>query len=453
MTPAAPPLALDRRSGRDATPGGGATIASAGTPLEAEDAARLHMSARNNPMLITVVLALDRAIAHEVVESRLESRLARYPRFRQRVLEPRLGLGRPRWAPDPTFDVRHHVHRIDATLVPGSPSLEELTSDLASIPLAHHHPLWRAHLIDGSEPALVLIVHHALADGAALLALLGELVDDGPAERPPTPSSAPRTLRSRARHIAAGAIAASRLALARPDPQTPLRGRLGVEKELAFSSALELDALRAAARSLDTTVTGVLLAAVAGACRAQACESGHDERLVLHALVPIDVRRGASGGLGNRYGSVLVPLPIGAHDLAARVDRVRDAARALRSREAGVAGARLAEAAGSVSAFVERLGVELFSRRASVTVSSVKGPPRELRLCGAAVRDIMVWAPTAGSIGLGVTLMSYAGRARLGVVVGARAIGSARRVVEELEIELARIRAFASSTAAYTAKR
>ncbi|MCW5833214.1 MAG: DUF1298 domain-containing protein [Labilithrix sp.] len=410
------------------------------------------MSARENPMLITVLLSLDRAIAHEALESRLDTRLARHARFRQRVVEPRLGLGMPRWIFDPTFDVRHHVHRIDAALVPSSRSLEELTSDVAGIPLTVRHPLWRAHLIDGAEPALVLSVHHALADGAALLALLAELADDGPDAQAPPPV-ARKTTRSRARQIAAGAVAAGRLALARPDPATPLRGRLGVEKRLAFSSAIALDDLRRIARALDTTVTGVLLAAVAGACRAEAAASGADERLEIHALVPVDARGGAPGGLGNRYGSALVPLPIGAGGLDERVRRVREAVRALRSGGAGAEAARLAEAAGALSGFVERLGVSLFSRRASVTVSSVRGPTRELRLCGAVVRDVVVWAPAAGSIALSVTLMSYAGRARVGVAVDARTIGSARRVVERLERELEQIRAFASATAAYTAER
>lgn len=403
-------------------------------------------------MHITALLSLDRAIAHEVLEARLDSRLARHARFRQRVVEARLGLGMPRWRFDPTFDVRHHVHRIDAALVPSSRSLEELTSDVASIPLTLRHPLWRAHLIDGAEPALVLTIHHALADGAALLALLDELVDDGHGEQS-EPPAAPRTPPSRARRIAAGAVAASRLALARPDPATPLRGRLGPEKRLAFSAPLPLDELRALAHALDTTVTGVLLAAVAGACRTEAAASGRDERLVIHALVPVDARRGPAGALGNRYGSALVPLPIGAGDLDARVHRVREAARALRSSDAGAEAARLAEAAGALSGFVERLGVSLFSRRASVTVSSVRGPLREVRLCGAAVRDVVVWAPAAGSIAVSVTLMSYAGRARIGVAVDAQTIGSARRLVDELERELAQIRAFASATAAYTAMR
>ncbi len=425
-------------------------ITAPGSPLAFEDAARLHMSTADNPMLITALLALDRSIGHEELEVRLGARLSRHPRFRQRVIEPRLRM--PRWVEDPTFDVRHHVHRIDASLVPGSASLEDLTGDLSSIPLAGLHPLWRAHLIDGPEPALVMIVHHALADGAALLALLSELADEDLPERRKVDetTTATATLRSRAWQIAAGALAASRLALQRPDPEAPLRRRqLGDHKRLAFSGSLSLEELRTTAHALDTTITGVLLTAVAGACRAELDVSERAEDLVLHALVPVIVsQRGSSDVLGNHYGSVLVPLPVGAFDLAARIRGGRDAARRLRSHGAGVAAARLAAAAGALSPFIERIGVELFSRRASVTVSSVRGPADSVHLCGAAVRDIMVWAPASGSIPLSVTLMSYDGRARIGVAADAHALGDARRIVYELECQLELVSSFAKATTA-----
>jgi hypothetical protein len=428
-----------------------AAPASHGTPLAAEDAARLHMSAAANPMLITALLALDRPIAHEELESRLEARLVRHARFRKRVSEPRLGLGMPRWRDDPTFDVRHHVHRIDASLVPGTPALDTLVSDLASIPLSERRPLWRAHLVDGPDPALVMIVHHALADGAGLLALLAGLVDEQPSA-PIHAAPAPVTgLRSRIGKIAAGAAAAGELALHRSDPKTALKGaRLAGRKHLAFSTALSLETLRNAAHALGTTVTGLLLIAVAGACRAELRPGGSRDGLVLHALVPIDIRHGGANMLGNHYGSVLVPLPVGTSDLATRIAYVRAAAGALRSRSAGARAARIATAAGAMSAIVERLGVELFSRKASVVVSSVRGPGSELHLCGSSVRDIMVWAPASGSIAVSVTLMSYAERVRIGIAVDARVIDDARRVVRELELELERICSFASSSAAYT---
>ena len=412
------------------------------TTLAAEDAARLHMSAAENPMLISALLLLDRPIAREELETRLRQRLARHPRFRQLVTEPRLGLGMPRWSGDPSFDVRHHMHRIDASLFHPAPAIEDLVADVASIPLPRRRPLWRVHLIDGGEPAVLVTVHHALADGAALLQLLAELVDDAPVA--PAPAESTPDPHGRAWRIAAGALAAGRLAISRNDPVTALRGRLGERKELAASAALSLDELRTTSHRLGTTVTGVLLAAVAGACRALFTSASGDG-LVIHALVPVSLQREHDASLGNHYGSVLVPLPVGTAELSTRIRLVRDSTRRLRSRSAGAAGARLAAAAGAMAAFVERAGVSFFSRKASVVVSSVRGLARQAHLCGAAVRDIVVWAPASGRIALSVTLMSYADRVRLGVAADGHVIGDARRVAQELERELASISAYAST--------
>jgi hypothetical protein len=291
----------------------------------------------------------------------------------------------------------------------------------------------------------MLVVHHALADGGALLSLFRELVDE---EAPALDvGRAPAiTLRRRAWDIAAGTLAAVKLAARRADPPTRLKGPMGEHKQLAFSSPIPLEQLKSAAHGMHTTVTGLLLAAVTGACRAELSRNASADGLVLHALVPMSVGDGPA--LGNHYGSAIVELPVGTADLASRVRQVQRTARALQSRRAGIAGARLAAAAGALSAMIERAGVAFFSRRASVVVSSVRGPSSPLHLCEAGVRDVLVWSPASGTITLSVTLMSYAGRARIGVAADARTVGSARRVVAELERELESMDTFASSARA-----
>lgn len=422
-------------------------------PLTPEDAARLHMSTPVNPMTITALLVLDAPLTREVVIELLEERLLRHERFRWRVVEPRLGLGMPRWAEDPRFDVREHVEQIDVSadvsldVSRRQSELENVLGAIASMPFDDRRPPWRVHLLShpGGGGGLVVSVHHALADGAALLEILEDLVDErAPAEEVPDVEPS-RAAPSRGRRLLAGVLSAGRLALRRADPRTPLRGRLGVRKCVAFSSAVPLPALIDTAHALETTVAGVLLAAVAGALRAELGPHHLAEGLALHALLPINLPRESPHALGNRYGSVLVPLAVGTADIGDRARRARDDLRTLRARGAVIAGARLASAAGVMTAATERLGVAFFSRKASVTVSNVRGPARALHLGGATVSDLLVWAPSPGSIALGITLMSYAGRARLAVAADAAVIGDARRLVRALERELAALASFAPS--------
>jgi hypothetical protein len=108
----------------------------------------------------------------------------------------------------------------------------------------------------------------------------------------------------------------------------------------------------------------------------------------------------------------------------------------------------MAVVAGATLPAAPHAAISFYSRKASVVVSSVRGPEQPLHLCGSRIRDVIVWAPPSGEIAFSVTLMSYAGRARIGVAADARVLRDGRRIVRELEDEIASIASFASSTTA-----
>ena len=77
--------------------------------------------------------------------------------------------------------------------------LESLIGEIASTPLDRRHPLWELHFCEGLPGGRIAVVgkmHHALADGAAANALLGNVTDVRSAE---LPDVAPETYDVRAR--------------------------------------------------------------------------------------------------------------------------------------------------------------------------------------------------------------------------------------------------------------
>jgi diacylglycerol O-acyltransferase len=80
--------------------------------------------------------------------------------------------------------------------------------------------------------------------------------------------------------------------------------------------------------------------------------------------------------------------------------------------------------------------VRLFSKRATLMVSVVRGPVNTIRLAGARVRDVMVWAPVPGTIAVGITMMSYAGRVRLGLNADALVVRDPERLLSCILREL-----------------
>ena len=103
------------------------------------------------------------------------------PRSTQVLRTHPLDSAAPEWAPDPAFDLSHHLRR---AALPGSGDDEALFAEIAAIMerrLDRMRPLWECWLIEGLADdrwALLVKVHHALADGIAATRLLTALCDD-----------------------------------------------------------------------------------------------------------------------------------------------------------------------------------------------------------------------------------------------------------------------------------
>jgi diacylglycerol O-acyltransferase len=116
--------------------------------------------------------------------------VARYRRFRQCAVQE---VGGAFWEDDPDFDIDAHLRR--RALPKGSArALQALASELAVQPLNPGKPLWRFDLIEDYEggSALVVRIHHSIADGIALVGVVLSLTDPSP-EAPP--QMAPQALR------------------------------------------------------------------------------------------------------------------------------------------------------------------------------------------------------------------------------------------------------------------
>jgi diacylglycerol O-acyltransferase len=94
---------------------------------------------------------------------------------------------------------------------------------------------------------------------------------------------------------------------------------------------------------------------------------------------------------------------------------------------------------GVAGALVERIGVEIFSRKATVMVTNVPGPRARIHLAGGELESLMVWAPTSGRLGFSVTLLSYGGELRIGVAADAHIEADPQALVERFERELASV--------------
>jgi diacylglycerol O-acyltransferase / wax synthase len=149
------------------------------------DTAWLRMDSASNLMMILGVWTLRPRVRHDALCQRMQERLLQYPRFRQRVVEEG---GHASWV-EHEVDIRQHVVREKLPRHRGGAqaALQKRIGELAMTPLDRRRPLWQMHLVEDHEggSALIIRIHHCIADGIALIAVTLSLVDGGAGARPP----------------------------------------------------------------------------------------------------------------------------------------------------------------------------------------------------------------------------------------------------------------------------
>ena len=450
-------------------------------PLSGADTFWLRMDDPTNLMMINGVLLFDEPLDFERVREVLVRRVVPLARFRDRIV--RSGRGRPRWEPDPSFDLDRHVVRETLPEQAAERDLRDLVSRKMSEPLDFRRPLWQFHVVEGGPAASALIgrFHHCLGDGFGLMMVLLAMTDSSPdaqAEAKDNPfvdllrrvhggfEAAWRRvealmpegakLMSRPAEMlaatdlwhktAASAVALAKLTFRSSDAETALSAhRLGIAKRAAWSRSLGLDEVRALRDGLGGTVNDILLWCVVGGIRRYLLSRGGEAACRdFRATVPVSLRPMRElADMGNAFGLVYLALPLGIADPLERLAELRRRMEALkRSAEAPVS-LGVMSLMGRLPSPAQRVLVRLFASKATAVMTNVPGPNRTLYLAGRPIRDMMFWVPRSARLSLGVSIMSYAGRVRLGVATDASLVPDPERIVEGFEREFDAARALA----------
>ncbi|MDX1633307.1 MAG: WS/DGAT domain-containing protein [Marinobacter sp.] len=422
------------------------------------DSAWLALERANNPMTITVLMRVEGLTAERLLAF-LDTYWLAWERFRCMPEQRPTGWW---WQADPTFALSHHVQVSTEAL--DETGLQNWVSARLNQPLPDYRPRWKFWLLPNASggAALVLRLHHCYADGLSLMGVFDRICTPSPRQAPVLYGGRERTDLARWREAAQSWLAALQAAagpvtgrIERPPPATP-RARLEktafnglrlvnevsqflVEPEdtpsplkrsllgrrvCRWSAPVALADFRKVARSTGCTINDVLLACVTGAVRRLLADSEVTlGDALVHAAVPVDIRsrlpdgiRPDPGVLGNYFGTVFVPLPVDGDSPLERLYRVKHETRKLKkSWQPGIAWGLTGSAAFLPTGWRQPLA-DMFCRKASAVVSNVPGTTEPRYLAGCRIREQMFWVPQAGDIGLGISIVSYAGQVQFGVV-------------------------------------
>ena len=451
-------------------------------PISKVDTAWLRMEQPTNLMMITGVVGLDRKASYDKLIEAVRRRFLAFRRFRQKAVIAPSGSF---WELDEDFEIRGHVRKVALPGRADQAELEEYVSDLASTALDHSRPLWQFHYVENyvDGPVVVMRIHHCYADGIALVQVFLSLTDATP--HPPGVASNPdkwkqdrasessifQRLLEPARegvdfavHLGAKLLEEARHIIHQPekasiyldeisvlahelshtlmlpdDPKTLFKGKLGVRKRVAWAEPVPLEEVRALSKALACTVNDVLIAAVAGALRSYMLAQGEvlSADSEIRATVPVNLRPlEHAKELGNHFGLVFLSLPVGIANPLERVYRVNERMNELKAGKQAAVAFGLLSALGMAPLVLQKPALDLLSDKATAVLTNVPGPSAPLFLAGGKVKDMMFWVPQTGSVGLGVSILSYAGQVFFGLIVDRKLVPDPSRIIRRFRPEL-----------------
>jgi diacylglycerol O-acyltransferase len=431
--------------------------------MSALDAGFFFAESENTPMHVGSVAVFDGpAPSYGDVVRLLLSKLPLVPRYRQRVRQVPMQLGRPLWADDPHFQILYHVRH---TAVPG-PGSDEQLRNLAGRVLGQRldmaKPLWELWLVEGLAEgrwAIISKVHHCMVDGVAgsdLMQLMFDLAPDAKHEPPsddwkpehnpsgvslltsaladafshpvqqftsmPTLSNAVRAVKEVAEQSRTIASTVPSLAKQAITPTArSLNGQIGPHRRWAWTDGTVAE-FKAVRKAFGGTVNDVILTAITGGFRDLLESRGElsSEKLVVRSMVPVSVRRAnQKGAMNNQVSAVFVDLPVGEPDPVNRLSSIRGQMDEYKKTMQAVDAPSIIALGDFVAPALLSLGVRAALQAGQMwcqaVTTNVPGPRVPLYVLGRRMATATAYVPIAGGTRCSIGIFSYLNTMTFGI--------------------------------------
>jgi HAD superfamily hydrolase (TIGR01490 family) len=396
------------------------------------------------------------------------------PRMRQRVVEPALGVGAPRWVTVAELDLDRHLRRVQLDPPGSMRQLLDVVGEFAAAPLDRDRPLWEVLLVEGladGRAGYVVKTHHSTTDGLGAVQLMSRL-HSRTAEHDPSRPEPPVPLPGDASPV--GVLTEQLVGTVRSAPLAVLRRGVGALSNLRrpWEAATQVvDAARSAAATLAPPGGGSslltsrgggwhfevlevpladlkagskaaggslndgLLAAVVGGFRRYHERLGAPAEL-LTVGIPISLRAQDDPQGGNRFTGARFPASLAEPDPATRVKAIREFILSARNASgSGVVDDLLGPALGWLPAQVIGAVSGWLTSANDVQVSNMPGVAHPVYIAGSRIVRMYPFGPLPGCAAM-ITLLSHEDQCCIGVNVDAAAVTDPAGLVADLQAGL-----------------
>lgn len=454
--------------------------------LTSLDASFLYLERPTMHMHVAAVSVLapgpEGPLTYDDVLRVVEARLDLAPRLRQRVMTVPGNLARPLWIDDERFDLDFHLRRAAIPSPGGRFQLERAVGRVLSRQLDRSKPLWELYVFEGlaeGRTAVLLKLHHALADGISGMMVASALFDLAP-DAPPGPPAKTEwrpqpppdehalirdALRELVLHpleaVSDAAQAPTRalgdlvealsgmkdvVGMGRP-PEGPFDVPVSSARRFAMADR-PFSQVRAIKETMGGSINDIVLCAVAGGLHDLLEARGEPTRgLDLRVMVPVSIRsRAEEGEVGNRVAPAFVDIPVGKMTPRSRLRRVRVATGALKQSAMAVGADSIIGLGAYAPPALHATAARMVSRGHwfNLVVSNIPAPQVPLYLGGALLEGTYPAMPLGENCALSVAVTSLAGRMSFGLTADWDAVRDLELLARGIERQLDELSALTS---------
>ncbi|HUO38822.1 MAG TPA: wax ester/triacylglycerol synthase family O-acyltransferase [Mycobacterium sp.] len=410
----------------------------------------------------------------DAVVSAVRQRMLAIPRCRQVLHTRPFDVVAPEWVEDDNLELSHHLRRVAVARPGDDQALFRLVGYIMERRLDRDHPLWECWVIEGlagNRWAMLIKLHHCMADGIAAMQVLSAMSDDGGGDSYATAiraatepkragialprltlnplvwvqeawhaSTAVANAAGRALGVAAGIVGG----LVRPAAGSSLLGSVTTRRRYS-AAQVSLNDVMQVCQAYDVTINDVALAVITDSLRAALIRRGEQPRPnSVRTLVPVSVRSNdAMGQAHNLVSAMLVYLPVEEADPVEQLGTVHT-----RLSNAKVSGQRqaaslIATAADYIPFAVTARAIRALTRfpqHSIVTVTTnVPGPRQPVHVLGRTVVRVLPIVPVALQVRVGIAILSYAGHLSFGITADYDTTPDVDKLAEGIESGLGRL--------------
>lgn len=410
-------------------------------------------------MVISAVMIFERRLSLVELRKLMQERLIKkYPVFSKKPVNLRGLFSGHEWQHYDEFAIEEHIIAAPPLLNQDEAALQELISLELSKALPSDRAVWRFMLVEdfGLGSAMIIRVHHSIADGFSLIKVLFDLIDENtsdPEEFSMTFSDPKRSkffeleikpsISLKLAHgffnlfrvVWQGISSIKQLVFSRSDQRSLLTNRIGVVKKVTWTQPMDLDEIKRIAKTAGATVNDIMVTIVSGALHRYMHKRDALIKQVRTAI-PVNLRKKSKGQtLGNKFGLVFLTLPIGEKSAAQRLEIIRQSMKKLKNSTDALMSKSLLSIIGYLPVLLEHRLINMFARKVSSIMSNVPGPRHAIYIGGVKVTKFMFWPPKTGDVGLGFSIFSYNNKISIGVSVDVQIIKDPAELVEDMQDE------------------